>query len=639
MKKFITLLLLLVVVPLKVEAANYKITQQLIEANILDDGNMEVTELIVMDGTFNGYEKTINFANSLLNDDYSYDYSSSIYNASGLYLLGIQAKYVNGNLDFTNFDDDDFINLENTVMAQNGDVGKYTSQSFDMGYTYRLYFRSNNQSVAFKIKYQLTKAVVKHLDVAELYWDFIMPNYYDDIENVVIKVNLPQKDETDNFRVWAHGPLSGEIYKNETNTGLIAKIDHLGADELLDIRVTFNKDLIKDGVNVKTTNTKALDKIIEVEEQRANEANILREKLKKKRNFTIMGTITLYIVIIISGIYIYSKYGKSPKSEYYAKYNREFIDDYNVEVIDYLMNRKLTPNAMSASIMNLIYKKNISLEENRLAKDKNYTFILENKDNLNSSELLLVDFLFNRVGNKTNQNNKPIFTTHDLKTYANGTKSCSDFIASYTKWQNDVTKIGKEEAFYEFSGKPKIIGCIIFIISLWMFWYGSANGVDFLPTTLLIFVAFIFLIYALLVFKKTEKGSLHYDKWKAFKNFLDDFGVFEIKELPEIALWERYLVYATIFGLAKKVQKEMNVKIKELNLDNLNTYNSYPSYIYLDLGDYINNSITSAVHSAYNRQSANYANTHSSSSSGGGFGGGFSSGGGFGGGGSSGHGF
>jgi ribonucleoside-diphosphate reductase alpha chain len=41
----------------------------------------------------------------------------------------------------------------------------------------------------------------------------------------------------------------------------------------------------------------------------------------------------------------------------------------NVEVIDYLMNSNITPNAMSASIMNLIYKKNIKAEK-----------ILEQKD-------------------------------------------------------------------------------------------------------------------------------------------------------------------------------------------------------------------------------------------------------------------
>ncbi len=140
------------------------------------------------------------------------------------------------------------------------------------------------------------------------------------------------------------------------------------------------------------------------------------------------------------------------------------------------------------------------------------------------------------------------------------------------------------------------------------------------------------------MYKKTIKGSEHYSRWKAFKNFLNDFGSFELKELPEIILWERYLVYATIFGLADKVEKSMNVYISELDLSQMN-YDYTPVFFYINISPMINASVNNAINSAYNRQAANYANTHSSSSSGGGFGGGFSSGGGFGGGGSSGHGF
>ena len=57
--------------------------------------------------------------------------------------------------------------------------------------------------------------------------------------------------------------------------------------------------------------------------------------------------------------YVYKKYDKERKPKFIGEYNREFIDDYNVEVIDYLMNNTITPNAMSASLMNLIYKKNV----------------------------------------------------------------------------------------------------------------------------------------------------------------------------------------------------------------------------------------------------------------------------------------
>jgi len=120
--------------------------------------------------------------------------------------------------------------------------------------------------------------------------------------------------------------------------------------------------------------------------------------------------------------------------------------------------------------------------------------------------------------------------------------------------------------------------------------------------------------------------------------FLDDFGRFEEKELPEIILWEKYLVYATLFGLADKVSKAMEIKVKEFsNVDASYTSSDifWDYYFYTnlnrDLTRTINNCHANAI-SAVNR-------ANSTSSSGSGFGGGFSGGGGFGGGGGGGRGF
>ncbi len=633
MKKIIYTIFLLLIFPFSVKAANYKIANQLIEAQILTNGDLKVTELIVMDGTFNGYEKTLEYGNSLVND------SSYIYDASGLELIDIKAKYVN-KVSFEAMNDQDFEDFTEVSYATNGDKAKYTTNRGYYGNTYRLYYPAHNQKVAFLITYKLNRVVVMHQDFAELYWNFITPNGYDDINDVQIKVLLPAADNSNYFRLWAHGDLSGEINKNASNDGVIATISYMDKNAVLDIRLTFDGDLITDKSNIKTSN-ETLEDILEVEEERARVANQLRETLKKKRNTTIALTISLYVIMIGGGIGIYFKYGKSPKSGYYSKYNREFIDDYNVEVIDYLMNRKITPNAMSASIMNLVYKKNIKVEEiaSSNSKKKQYLFILDNTLNINDSEQILIDFLFDKVGKGAkNANEQKIFSTLDLKNYASGTKTCSTFINSYTKWKNDIIQKGVAEKFYETSGVPKVIGVVVMILCSLVFTYGASNGVDFPLTSLLMIAGFIFMIFTIVLYKKTAKGSLHYDKWKAFKNFLDDFGSFELKELPEIVLWERYLVYATVFGLADKVQKSMNVRIKEIDTSMASDI-YIPSYIYFDLGNTLSSSVNNALSSAYNRQAANYANTHSSSSSGGGFGGGFSSGGGFGGGGSSGHGF
>ena len=624
--------LFLFFIPNFVYAANYTITDQLIQAEIQENGNLKISELIVMDGTFNGYEKTLSYANSLLEDNYSSYDNNSLYNASDLRLVSIQAKYVD-QVDFDTFQDSDFDLFTLDYAASNGDKGKYTSYTNENGYTYRMYYAANHERVAFLITYIVEQAIVLHEDVAELYWNFITPNDYDDINHIQVKVLLPESDYSDLFRFWAHGDLSGDVEKLEYSNGILATISHMDASSVLDIRMTFDRNLIKDISNVKTTNDSALSEIIEVEEKRAEVANDLRNQLKTKWNIAVVASWILFGAIIGLGIYIYLKYGKSPKSSYYSKYNREFIDDYNVEVIDYLMKRQITPNALSASIMNLIYKKNISAKEivSDKKKQKDYEFTLENTEHLVGSEKLLVGFLFDTVGKgNVNEKKQKVFTTKDLKDYASGTKTCSKFIKSYTAWKNSVIEEGKKEEFFETSNKPKYIGLVLLILGILLCVFVTYNGIDYIPAYVAIVLAIIFFFITIAIYKKTQKGSEHYARWNAFKNFLDDFGSFELKELPEIILWERYLVYATIFGLADKVEKSMNVYISEMNIDATSDY--YPMFFYINLGPTIHSSVNNAINSAYQRQSANYANSHSSYSSGGGFGGGFSSGGGFGGG-------
>ena len=290
--------------------------------------------------------------------------------------------------------------------------------------------------------------------------------------------------------------------------------------------------------------------------------------------------------------------------------------------------------------MNLIYKKNISAKEIPSDKKvKDYEFTLENSNNLNGSESILTQFLFDTVGEgKVNEKCAKTFTTVDLKKYAGGNKTCSSFIKSYTNWKNSVLQDGISQKFFETSKVPKLIGTGILLLAIILLFLIIQFETDYIPSYVAIMLAVIFFIISLVVYKKTIRGSEHYTRWKAFRNFLDDFGAFELKELPEIILWERYLVYATIFGLADKVEKSMNVRISEMDMSSLAS-DYYPTFYYIHIGPSIHASFNNAINSAYHQQSANYANTHSSRSSGGGFGGGFSSGGGFGGGGSSGHGF
>lgn len=620
MKKVLVAIICFLCIPVVTLAADYDIEHFYIDATLKDNGDMDVSELIVLDGTFNGYERDIIYQSSYTN-----------YNASNIENLSVSAKHVN-KVSFETFYEY-FDTFSQVTYANNGDMGKYILSSLSDGIRLRMYYSTDNESTAFLIKYTLKDVGILHSDVVEYYWNFIGNGFEDDIKDLQIRVNYPSKMNKDDFSWWFHGPLTGNsdiVNVNSAYTSVLASVKKVSAYEAVDFRTIVPKDGFNELLFKKIDNEEVKTSIIEHEDE------IVAKDLEKiKKNKTLFYTfeglsVIYYVILIIVWIYVYKKYDKERTPKFNLEYNREFIDDYNVEVIDYLMNSNITPNAMSASIMNLIYKKNIKAEKILEEKD-GYKFTLLNRDNLNETENYLVDFLFDRVGT----NNE--FTTSKLKKYAKSTQTCDRFMSSYTKWKNKVIEDGKNQNFFDKLPGRFGYGFFMLLAAFLIYLFGViVFHVEFFLIHTLIFAAIIFIVYIGTIKRKSEKGIEDYTKWKAFKKFLNDFGTFDTKELPEIILWERYLVYATIFGLADKVEKAMNVKIKELDVSNMYGNN----YIFINNYD-LTSSINHSINQAYQGAQSTITRESASASGGsfGGHGGGFSSGGGFGGGGGGGRGF
>ncbi len=134
------------------------------------------------------------------------------------------------------------------------------------------------------------------------------------------------------------------------------------------------------------------------------------------------------------------------------------------------------------------------------------------------------------------------------------------------------------------------------------------------------------------VYKRTTKEECKYKnvmddtiyeestKLYGLKRYLDEFSRIDTKEVLEVKLWDEYLMFAYIFGIADKVAKQLKNMYPEVLAD----YNcDYDTLIF------INNISTSTVRAATNARSA----AESYSSGGGGFSSGGGGGGSFGGGG------
>ena len=131
-------------------------------------------------------------------------------------------------------------------------------------------------------------------------------------------------------------------------------------------------------------------------------------------------------------------------------------------------------------------------------------------------------------------------------------------------------------------------------------------------------------------YKNVMDDIIYEDSVKLYglKKYFDEFTRIDTKEVIEVHLWDEYLMFAYIFGMANKVAKQLKDLYPEvLNDPNVNI--DYSTLMYIDHMSY------NSVHAA----SVARSRAESYSSGGGGFSSGGGGGGSFGGGGGGGGGF
>lgn len=633
MKKLLIILLsLFISLPIvnAVSNVNYDVEEILMDATLDKEGNLNIKEIIVLDGSFNGYIRDLTYKNYNLNsfngtiDSF---YQSDIYNGSNIELIQVGLVNYNKNDEFDNFNKN--ITTFYKGYGTTGDKGIYELSYLTNGLSIKMFNETYKSTTAFYIEYIIEDVAVLHNDVAELYYNFIGEQFDDYISSVKIRVKIPEKTNGD-VRVWAHGPLNGEIdiYKDgEYNYGAIASIKELNSNTPVDIRMVYPKEYLTTN---KTSNVNALDYILEVETERANEANNKRAYYKAITGFVTVLSILYILGLIILTIKAYKKHDKEYTSKFKNEYNREIIEDYDVPIVEYIMDKNITSNAFSAQVMNLIYKRKISVEKDGKKKN-NYIFKRINEENINPNESKIMKLLFDEIGKNNTVTSKEI-TKYSKITSSSGN---NEFLNNFNLWKNSIIADAKKEAFYEKNSKKTlyilygILGFIVAYLDIIVL----ESAIAFFVVGI---VSLVYLIYIVTIRKRTVRGNEHYVRWKAFKKFLLDFGRFDEKDLPEIILWEKYLVYATVLGVADKVSKAMQVKLDSMpNASYTAGDFVFDYYLYTSLSRDLNRTISRSYSSAVSAVNA----ARSRNSSGGGFGGGFSGGGGFGGGGGGGRGF
>ena len=470
----------------------------------------------------------------------------------------------------------------------------------------------------------------KYEDCVEFYWMFLNTSNGIPANNVTGTIKLPGNvSDIDNLRVWAHGSLNGEIERTNTNTASFS-IKGLSANTMLETRVAVLDTKMFSDIH-ETIPLKKFNSIVEEETKWANEANELRNRMRAILIAIITANLIVIAFFLPKLLKYYSDYkkikeetkSKIPNYEYFRDIPREKDATPAEAAYLYYMNQKKSftvnynkSNVLSATITYLYLKGFINIIINEVNKE------------LKSDEKKVYELL------KTISNNSNSVTIKEIEKYAK--KHYSNFLSAVDSFESIAKSSHKSIGNIEYSNEDLIKK------------YKSNKrkyifGILALCFTSLFFYTFpIILIWILCVYMLnkcissfsplSEKGLEEMAEWKGLGKYLKDYSLIKDREVFEVTLWEKFLVFATAFGIADTVLKQMKIAYPEITDTYLSTN---PQYHAIYMMSNTNYSFCNAINNAYKAgvSARNIATAAtSSSSSGGGYGGGFSSGGGGGGG-------
>ena len=352
----------------------------------------------------------------------------------------------------------------------------------------------------------------------------------------------------------------------------------------------------------------------------------LKEKLEEKNEKIRITWLWIIIIsyIILLGV-VLQKANKliKERNKYKGKYYRDFPSEDNPYVLEYLIKKKITTLSFSATILNLIAKKVIKIEKNPIDEKELQLKLIDENQYLTNAEKSILEAIFDVVGDTRTCSLK------ELKKFGKKTSNAITLKSKIDKFNAYAENEAKQKGYFEQKTKKVkeivwicIHYIIMFIIMIAGVNYKTNNGENIIIGLILISIV-SFISYKIISKDKgrTELGAEEYSKWLAHKRYLQHFSNFDEKDLPEVILWEKYLVTATILGCADKVQKRLKLYIADTDND------YYDDILFYRNLNYIVRSINSSVNTSISVANSELYSGGSSSSSGG-FGGGSSGGGG-----------
>ncbi|HXL01816.1 MAG TPA: DUF2207 domain-containing protein [Candidatus Atribacteria bacterium] len=439
------------------------------------------------------------------------------------------------------------------------------------------FYQAEDEIKGFRIKYTLRQVVKRYRDVAEFYWK-VLEDEHAEVEDLRVSFTLPQASP-ELLKLFVHAEVEpGEIVFSPDYKRVDFYLSSIPSDTFVEARLLLEPQIFP---LLSPLDDNRYEEILQEEERLINEGPQV-SRWTIFFSFLLVGGGILYIILFF---YYYFRYGKEPKIGYEREYEQEPPRDVSPSLLGSILSQQeASPQVMSraflATILDLArrgYLKVEEKEEKKFIGKKNYlnfTFtergISENKnDALLPLEQEVLELL-----HRISKEGKSV-STLDIEEWG------SEFRGDKSKFSSFIEQWGeKARSFWEEHFFPLLdplseikktqfftLGMIYSGIAIFYVFLALTSGNSFWGAFLVIPFIPLALFFAFLSLKSlsrwSKEGALEFKRWQAFRRFISDFSL--MKEAPPLLLhiWDRYLVYAVVLGVAEELLKNLKLYAQE----------------------------------------------------------------------------
>ena len=535
--------------------------------------------------------------------------------------------------------------------AELADVTSEVIEGAD-GYTVKVYNPGQEgDTVEVDLVWNLKNLLFLYDDIAELNWQPLT-----DSSGTIGKFEFHVRGDKGSEKLFFHtGKLFREGTVEKSNLDYTIRLDDLPAKRGVELHAYWPRTDFANATNQGLKGNR-------LEEFNKVEDSIVKEKEQSKQLLTWIFPSILSISLLLSACFYFIYRRKTTPSVKYAKNHRiyeppmelepmvlsEAVYSTSLEEVSPLVKGagKFTfDQLIQATLLDVIDRGNVSI----ISEGDAVGLRLVKEDGLSSFEIDCLNLAFSGKKEETLSNLFADYKVSDSlyrrakvsdekRIQARGIQLKSSFEEVLKEMQEGVRNrvsfwglpdyyrplTGLEKALQVGMGfstiLPLFIGFGLFLYSLDVYGY---------LYLLLPILGFLGLVLAVFYYWKlrldnrdgvlNEAGAEVYYLWTSFENMLRDIARLDQAELESIVVWNRLLVYATLFGYADKVSHLMKVHHIQVENPDINLYVAYGwhSMFY-----------HSSAQMSHYASVANTASTYSVSSGSGSSGGGFSGGGG-----------